>query len=495
MLGISSLLSSALTTPTPILLSLPSLKSRANSQGCTVIKRNLKTEMRRFRTPFRLRTWTVVVQMRWNAKKSERCDRHSANSCSNRPCLIQILDNSDNGHLFSRPLKKLARDESFSIGVARGKAEKLLAMEEEEGSCKQEEFYSVEEPEGEGVGGGQEGKAAAIALRNEGTERCAITITAKSSAEEQYVHNLMHGSVDMLKLPEGATLLAGTEGLLINSDADGFDVLSYMRRLDTLQFGKLLLYAHQLPSTHTLLSQNFHAFPVGTVSVADVQKQGKGRGGNKWESPKGCLMFSYTLQMEDGRSVPFLQYVVSLAVIEGIEAVCSSKVVKMPEVKIKWPNDLYAKGLKIGGVLCTSTYSSKKFNVVIGVGLNVANQHPTICLDTLLHELCSDPTTLTRHELLAAILGRFEVLFKVFLSQGFSALESKYYQRWLHSGQTVELEEREEGSSKVSKVYVRIQGLTATGYLRAVDDSDDPYELHPDGNSFDFLQGLVRKKM
>jgi biotin--protein ligase len=90
----------------------------------------------------------------------------------------------------------------------------------------------------------------------------------------------------------------------------------------------------------------------------------------------------------------------------------------MPEVKIKWPNDLYAKGLKIGGVLCTSTYSSKNFNVVIGVGLNVANQHPTICLDTLLHEICSDPTTLTRHELLAAILGRFEVLFKVFLSQG-----------------------------------------------------------------------------
>jgi hypothetical protein len=119
MLGISSLLSSALTTPTPILLSLPTLKSRANSQGCTIIKTNLKTEMRRFRTPFRLRTWTVVVQMRWNAKKSQRCDKHSANSCSNRSCLIQILDNSDNGHLFSRPLKKLARDESFSSKIFR----------------------------------------------------------------------------------------------------------------------------------------------------------------------------------------------------------------------------------------------------------------------------------------------------------------------------------------------------------------------------------------
>lgn len=119
MLGISSLLSSALTTPTPILLSLPSLKSRASSQCCTIIKTNLKIEMRRFRTPFRLRTWTVVVQMRWNAKKSERCYRHSANSCSNRPCLIQILDNSYNGHVFSRPLKKLARDQSFSSKIFR----------------------------------------------------------------------------------------------------------------------------------------------------------------------------------------------------------------------------------------------------------------------------------------------------------------------------------------------------------------------------------------
>jgi hypothetical protein len=34
----------------------------------------------------------------------------------------------------------------FQVGVARGKAEKLLAMEEEEGSCKQEEFYTIEEP-------------------------------------------------------------------------------------------------------------------------------------------------------------------------------------------------------------------------------------------------------------------------------------------------------------------------------------------------------------
>lgn len=36
------------------------------------------------------------------------------------------------------------------------------------------------------------------------------------------------------------------------------------------------------------------------------------------------------------------------------------------DVKIKWPNDLYLNGLKVGGILCTSTYRSRKFHVSVG---------------------------------------------------------------------------------------------------------------------------------
>jgi len=168
---------------------------------------------------------------------------------------------------------------------------------------------------------------------------------------------------------------------------------------------------------------------------------------------------------------------------------------KAPEVKIKWPNDLYAKGLKVGGVLCTSTYSAKKFHIVVGVGLNVGNRQPTTCLDALLEEINEQAPCLSRDELLAVVMGKFEELFNLFSTQGFYALETKYYERWLHSGQTVVLEEKEEGSVEVSKIPLKIQGLTPAGYLRAVDDDSETYELHPDGNSFDFLKGLVRKKM
>jgi len=55
-----------------------------------------------------------------------------------------------------------------------------------------------------------------------------------------------------LKLPEGATLVAYEQAAL---PEDGFRVGIFMDQLMTRQFGRLLFYAHELPSTHTLLSQ------------------------------------------------------------------------------------------------------------------------------------------------------------------------------------------------------------------------------------------------
>lgn len=66
-------------------------------------------------------------------------------------------------------------------------------------------------------------------------------------------------------------------------------------------------------------------------------------------------MLLETSVFEKGTTTKYLLAIYSFP--QGLQA---------PEVRIKWPNDLYAEGLKIGGVLCTSTYSSKKFNIVIG---------------------------------------------------------------------------------------------------------------------------------
>jgi hypothetical protein len=50
-----------------------------------------------------------------------------------------------------------------------------------------------------------------------------------------------------------------------------------------------------------------------------VHVSSAGRAGNSWESPPGCLMFSFTLLHGDGRTLPHLQYVASLAVAQGVQ--------------------------------------------------------------------------------------------------------------------------------------------------------------------------------
>jgi hypothetical protein len=45
-------------------------------------------------------------------------------------------------------------------------------------------------------------------------------------------------------------------------------------------------------------------------------------------------------------------------------------------------------------------------------------------------------------------------------------------------------------------VAVRIQGLTPSGFLKAVEEgSGRVYELTPDGNSLDMMAGLLRRKI
>uniref|UniRef100_A0A0D3F160 BPL/LPL catalytic domain-containing protein n=1 Tax=Oryza barthii TaxID=65489 RepID=A0A0D3F160_9ORYZ len=253
-----------------------------------------------------------------------------------------------------------------------------------------------------------------------------------------------------------------------------------MAALRASRFGRWMLWSPRLASTHDLVTQNFAKLPVGVVCVADVQFKGRGRSKNVWESPPGCLMFSFTSQMEDARKLPLMQYVVCLAMTEAIKELCCAKGLSELDVKIKWPNDLYLKGLKVGGILCTSSYQPKVYNICTGIGLNVDNEEPTTCLNAALKEMNANLPTLKREDILASFFNKFEVLFEIFTNEGFQALEEQYYNSWLHSGQKVVVQDGPEAQHADS--VVTIQGLTPAGYLYAIGEDGKSYELHPDGN-------------
>ena len=175
-----------------------------------------------------------------------------------------------------------------------------------------------------------------------------------------------------------------------------------------------------------------------------------------------------------------------------------------PDVQVKWPNDIYSGGVKIGGALIHTTYQGNRFNVLTGIGINVSNAEPTTCINKVIaRQLAAagrpaataaagegDVVGVSREVLLAHILNALERCFDVFEAQGFGPLEQEYLSCWMHSGQQVQLEEGGGG-----RPVLTIKGLSQHGFLLAVDGYGQRYELTPDGNSLDMMQGLIRKKL
>jgi biotin--protein ligase len=165
------------------------------------------------------------------------------------------------------------------------------------------------------------------------------------------------------------------------------------------------------------------------------------------------------------------------------------------DVRIKWPNDVYGGGLKLGGVLCGSTHGGGVFRVTVGAGLNVSNAQPTRCLDALIAAAAAargaprKPPPLCAAALLAGALRHYEALEARFVAAGVAPLQPAYLHHWLHTGQRVTLQE------EARAVPLTVRGLTPGGYLLAQDEAGERFELCPDGNSLDFFQGLVRKKL
>jgi len=108
----------------------------------------------------------------------------------------------------------------------------------------------------------------------------------------------------------------------------------------------------------------------GTVIHADMQSGGKGRGGRQFMSPPGGLYFSLILKPQ--LTVEKLT-LVTLAAGVGI---CQEIALQTSlQVELKWPNDLYVQGRKLGGILTETAPVSQgrpPEYIVIGIGINVS---------------------------------------------------------------------------------------------------------------------------
>ena len=106
--------------------------------------------------------------------------------------------------------------------------------------------------------------------------------------------------------------------------------------------------------------------------VAEHQTQGRGRMGRTWlSSPGSSLTFSLglCLDMPDWSG---LSLAVGCAIAEALEPSASLGAAASPRLRLKWPNDLWLDGRKLGGILIETVAAGEQRMVVVGVGLNIS---------------------------------------------------------------------------------------------------------------------------
>jgi len=101
--------------------------------------------------------------------------------------------------------------------------------------------------------------------------------------------------------------------------------------------------------------------PHGTLVTAEEQTAGRGRQGRQWVAPPGrALLMSLVLKVDE--RTPLVPLAAAVAVCHAF-----------PEADgIKWPNDVWADGRKLAGILIEGRPQDGW--AVLGIGLNVATE-------------------------------------------------------------------------------------------------------------------------
>lgn len=197
----------------------------------------------------------------------------------------------------------------------------------------------------------------------------------------------------------------------------------------------------------------------GLVIAARSQRQGRGRLGRSWHSPRGRgLYFSALLRPPlPPRRAPLCTLLAGVAAAEALSSLSGV------QVGLKWPNDLRAGRKKLGGILCEyEPGGGPPPAIVVGIGVNLSGEgadFPPELRDraTSLQEaggrLASPP------EALNLLLRRLDFWYKELVRTGFEPVRRRWTEMCDNLGQEVAV------SAQNETLRGRVLGIDSAGRL------------------------------
>lgn len=199
----------------------------------------------------------------------------------------------------------------------------------------------------------------------------------------------------------------------------------------------------------------------GSVVVADTQRAGRGRRGQRWFSPPGVNLYASVLfrPQVTARELTTFSFIASLALTDAMRAL------GVPAT-IKWPNDVLVNGKKVAGTLleCGMRGDHVEY-VILGIGINVnvgrraldAALGPAGAFATSLSEELG--YELDRNALLAGWLDRLDTWLATWADAGAAVIRRAWADRDILTGRRVRVRGARESFEG------RVLGVAPTGSL------------------------------
>jgi len=215
--------------------------------------------------------------------------------------------------------------------------------------------------------------------------------------------------------------------------------------------------------------------PTDTVVAAESQTGGRGRLGRSWHSPAGSgLYFSMIMRPAlPPEDLSKITLAAGLALCLAVEKVTDLALM------LKWPNDLFLEGRKLGGILAeTVNIKGEPTVVVLGIGLNVnagAAVFPADLQERATSLLIETGRVYRRSELLAAIVTELQGQVRRFERSGFKGILDDWRKRDLSLGREL--------------AWLTLNGRVVRGVSLGPDDSGQLLIKDAEGKIHEVLSG------
>jgi BirA family transcriptional regulator, biotin operon repressor / biotin---[acetyl-CoA-carboxylase] ligase len=220
-----------------------------------------------------------------------------------------------------------------------------------------------------------------------------------------------------------------------------------------------------IDSTNDFLKEltNHQILENFTIVTAENQIKGKGQMGTTWTSePSKNLLMSVLIN----NFLIELQNVFNINIVFSVSVIQVLKTLNIPELSIKWPNDILSYNKKIGGILIENILKSEgKIISIVGFGLNVNQTNfSQLAQASSLYEICK--TSFDKEVILAQLIEKLQVNCKNW-SQNNDLFMTEYNNLLFKKGIPMPFCNKNQ-----EKFMGIIQGVSAIGKLQILLEDD-----------------------